>query len=208
MLCKSLFFSTLFSDFRRNVSIFECTKYMPLMNVVCHIQDQMHREYLHSIFAFENGSFSIFRNTVLGRFICSMIRYSDFPVEQKVNEEKAVYFSLPRTSAMPTLFTRFSYIHPDDQRKINDFIIATFNNDFIQYYFVGVNMKMQQKDVITNFILSRKLVSRIGEVEQLKKRAYRAEEKSIEKIVNRLARRVQLQNAVISKIITETAQYQ
>lgn len=177
------------------------------MNVVCHIQDQMHREYLHSIFAFENGSFSVFRNTALGRFICSMVRYSDYPVEQKVTEEKSVYFTLPRTSAMPTLFTRFSYIHPDDQRKINDFLIATFNNDFTQYYFVGINMKIQQKDVITSFILSRKLVSKIGEIEQLKKRAYRAEEKSIEKMVNRLARRVQLQNAAISKNITEMVQH-
>lgn len=177
------------------------------MSVVCHIQDQMHREYLHSIFAFENGYFSVFRNTPLGRFICSMVRYSDYPVEQKVNEEKAVYFTLPRTSAMPTLFTRFCYIHPDDQRKINDFIIATFNNDFTQYYFVGINMKIQQKDVITSFILSRKLVSKIGEIEQLKKRAYRAEEKSIEKMVNRLARRVQLQNATISKNILQISEY-
>lgn len=176
------------------------------MKVVCHIQDQMHRDYLHSIFEYENGSFSVFRNTNLGRFICSMVRYSDYPVEQKVDEEKAVFFTLPRTSAMPTLFKRFCYITPEDQRKINDFLIATFNNDFTQYYFVGINMKMQQKDVITSFILSRKLVSRIGENEQFKKRAYRAEEKSIEKMVNRLARRVQLQNAVISKAIRESAE--
>ncbi|VTQ01773.1 hypothetical protein [Sphingobacterium daejeonense] len=105
------------------------------MNVVCHIQDQMHREYLNSIFAFEDGAFSIFRDTDLGRFICSMVRHSDFPIEQKVNPDKAIYIRLPRTSAIPSLFTRFSYIHPDDQRKINDFLIATFNKDFIQYYF-------------------------------------------------------------------------
>ena len=178
------------------------------MKVVCHIQDQMHREYLHSIFAFENGSFSVFRNTALGKFICSMVRYSDYPVEQKVNEEKAVYFTMPRTSAMPTLFTHFSYIHPDDQRKINDFIIATFNNDFTQYYYAGIKLKMMQKDVITNFILARKLASRIGEVEQLKKRAYRDDQKNIQKMVNRLARWVQLQNAIIVKTIAETAQYQ
>lgn len=177
------------------------------MNVVCHIQDQMHREYLHSFLAFENGSFSVFRNTDLGRFICSMVKYSEFPVEQKVNEEKAVFFTLPRTSAMPTLFTRFSYITPDDQRKINDYIIAIFNNDFTQYYYVGVNLGIKKQDVITNFILSRKLISKIGEYDQLKKRAYRSDIKNLDKMVKRLARRVQLQNAAISKTIAETAQY-
>lgn len=178
------------------------------MNVVCHIQDQMHREYLNSIFAYEDGAFSIFRDTEEGKFICSMIRYSDYPVEQKCDPERAVYFRLPRTSAMPTLFTRFSYIHPDDQRKINDYIIARFNQDFIQYYYVGRNLKMKQKDVIENFILARKLVSKIGEQEQLKKRAYRSEEKSINKIASRLARRVQLQSAFIRKTILEIQQYQ
>ncbi|WP_312139487.1 hypothetical protein [Sphingobacterium sp.] len=178
------------------------------MNVVCHIQDLMHREYLNSIFAYEDGAFSIFRDTEEGKFICSMIRYSDYPVEQKCDPERAVYFRLPRTSAMPTLFTRFSYIHPDDQRKINDYIIARFNQDFIQYYYVGRNLKMKQKDVIENFILARKLVSKIGEQEQLKKRAYRSEEKSINKIASRLARRVQLQSAFIRKTILEIQQYQ
>jgi len=168
----------------------------------------MHREYLNSIFAYEDGAFSIFRDTEEGKFICSMIRYSDYPVEQKCDPERAVYFRLPRTSAMPTLFTRFSYIHPDDQRKINDYIIARFNQDFIQYYYVGRNLKMKQKDVIENFILARKLVSKIGEQEQLKKRAYRSEEKSINKIASRLARRVQLQSAFIRKTILEIQQYQ
>ncbi len=177
------------------------------MNVVCHIQDQMHREYLNSIFAFEDGAFSIFRDTDLGRFICSMVRHSDFPIEQKVNPEKAIYIRLPRTSAIPSLFTRFSYIHPDDQRKINDFLIATFNKDFIQYYFVGKNLDMKQKDVITSFILTRKLISRVGEVEQLKKRAYRAEEKQIQTMVQRLARRVQIQNKAIEKTILDIQQY-
>lgn len=178
------------------------------MNVICHIQDQMHREYLHSIFTIEDGAFKITRDTDLGRFICSMVRPSDYPVEQKVTEDKAVRFILPRTSEMPELFTRFSHIHPSDQRKINDYLIAAFNADFIQYYYVGKGMGLLQKEVITNFILSRKLISRVGEIEQLKKRVYRSEEKDIERMRNRLARRVQLQNAVISKTIQEIQQYQ
>jgi len=171
------------------------------MNVLCHIRDQMHRDYLHSIFSFEDGAFNVTRDTDFGRFLCSMVRSSDFPVEQKVDPERAIYFRFPRTSKIPSLFTRFNYIHPDDQRKINDNLISVFNNDYTQYYFVGISMKLKQKDVITNFILSRKLISRVGEVEQLKKRTYRAEEKQINKMVKRLARRVQLQNAEIKKAI-------
>ncbi|MGH2624093.1 MAG: hypothetical protein ACRDE7_10535, partial [Sphingobacterium sp.] len=93
------------------------------MNVVCHIQDRMHREYLNSLFAMEDGAFSVFRDTEVGRFICSMIRHTEYPIEQKINADKAIYFRLPRTSAIPTLFTRFSYLHPNDQRKINDYLI-------------------------------------------------------------------------------------
>ncbi len=178
-----------------------------IMNVVCHIQDQMHREFLHSIFAYEDGAFSIFRDTDMGRFIVSMVRHADYPIEQKINPEKAIYIRLPRTSAIPSLFTRFSYIHPDDQRKINDYLIATFNREFIQYYFVGKNLGLKQKDVITNFILSKKLVSRVGEIEQLKKRTYRAEEKQLQTMRKRLSRRVQIQNKAIEKTILEYQEY-
>ncbi|GAA4137875.1 hypothetical protein GCM10022216_14370 [Sphingobacterium kyonggiense] len=178
------------------------------MNVICHIQNEMHREYLNAILAFEDGAFSVFRDTDIGRFICSMTKYSDFPIEQNIDPEKAVKFRLPRTSAMPSLFTRWCYIATEDQRRINDFLIAKFDQDFIQYYFVGINLGMKQKDVISNFILARKLISKIGDVEQLKKRTYRLEEKNMKKMVNRLARRVQIQNKIISNSILEMSQYQ
>ena len=178
------------------------------MNVVCHIKDPIHREYLHALFAYEDGAFSVFRDTKVGRFIVSMVRHSDYPVEQKVDEERAVYFRLPRTSAVPSLFRRFSYIHTDDQVKINDYLIATFDNDFTQYYFVGKNLGLQQKIIIQNFILARKLVSKIGDIEQLKKRTYRSEEKAIKTIAERLAKRVRVQNAIITRTIQEIQQYQ
>lgn len=171
------------------------------MNVVCHIKNEMHREYLHHLFAHENDAFSVFRDSPMGRYICSMIRYADYPVEQKVDEDTAVRFRLPRTSAMPTLFQRFCYIAPEDQRKINDNLIATFDLDFVEYYYVGRNLGLQQKVVIQNFILSRKLVSRIGETEQLKKRTYRSEEKQINKLYERLSRRVRVQSAAIRETI-------
>ena len=173
------------------------------MNVVCHIQNQMHRDYLHHLFAEENGAFSVFRDSTLGRFIVSMIKVSDYPVEQKIDESKAVYFRLPRTSAIPSLFQRFCYITPEDQRKINDQLITVFDMDFVQYYYVGKSLGLQQKIVIQNFILARKLTSRIGETEQLKKRAYRREEKEINTLYERLSKRVRVQSAAIKKTILE-----
>jgi len=137
----------------------------------------MHREYLHHLFAYENGAFSVFRDSPIGRFICSLVRYSDFPIEQTIEEDKAVRFRLPRTSAMPSLFQRFCYITLEDQRKINDQLIAKFDLDFIEYYYVGKNLGLQQKVVIQNFILVRKMTRRLLDTEQLKKRYYRKEEK-------------------------------
>jgi hypothetical protein len=161
----------------------------------------MHRDYLHHLFAYENGAFSVFRDSPIGRFICSLIRFSDFPVEQIIDEDKAVRFRLPRTSAMPSLFQRFCYLSAEDQRQINDRLIATFDLDFIEYYYVGKNIGLQQKVVIQNFIIARKLTSRIGETEQLKKRTYRKEEREINKLYERLSRRVRLQSAVIRETI-------
>ncbi|MNJ04795.1 hypothetical protein D3C73_1657160 [compost metagenome] len=64
-------------------------------------------------------------------------------------------------------------------------------------------LKMKQKDVIQTYILSRKLVSKIGDPEQLKKRQYRSEEKQIKQLYERLAKRVRIQNAAIKKVINE-----
>lgn len=173
------------------------------MKVVCHIKDQLLREYLHAIFAFEDGAFSIFRDTKEGKFICSMLKHSSVPVKQKIDEKTAVYFKLPRTSAMRSLFRQCSYISDEDQVKIADFLKASFDLDFTVYYHVGISMGLQQKIVIQNFILARKLVSKIGDVEQLKKRAYRAEEKQLHTMYERLARRVRAQHAVVRKTIEE-----
>ncbi|MGJ1419974.1 hypothetical protein ACR79T_10135 [Sphingobacterium spiritivorum] len=173
------------------------------MNVVCHIKSQLLRDYLHFLFAYEEEAFSVFRDSKEGKFICSMIRYSDFPVETKINPNTVVFFRLPRTSAMPGLFTRFCYITHDDQVKIEDYLKATFDVDFIQYYYSGKNMGLQQKVVIQTFILSRKLANMIGNTEQLKKRQYRSEEKKIKQMSERLAKRVRVQNAIITKTIKE-----
>src|SRR5690606_41413823 len=106
------------------------------MNVICHIKNEMHRDYLHHLFAYENGAFSVFRDSPMGRFICSLVRYSDFPVVQPIDEEKAVYFRLPRTSAIPILCQPFCYITPDDQRERTYWLIATFDSVFTDYYYV------------------------------------------------------------------------
>ncbi|MDQ1150170.1 hypothetical protein QE382_002154 [Sphingobacterium zeae] len=173
------------------------------MNVFCHIKKDILRDYLHHLFAYENDAFSIFRDTKVGKFICSMVKYSDFPVEQKFDPDKSVSFKLPKTSAMPGLFQRFCYISIDDQQKIEDYITATFENDWIQFYYNGMALKLKQKDVIQTYILSRKLVSKIGDPEQLKKRQYRSEEKQIKQLYERLAKRVRIQNAAIKKVINE-----
>ena len=173
------------------------------MNVFCHIKKDILRDYLHFLFAFENEAFSVFRDTKVGKFICSMVRYSDYPVEQKVIDSKVVYFKLPKTSAMPGLFRQFCYITLDDQQKIEDYLNATFENDWIQFYYNGMAMQIQQKEVIQTFILTRKLVTKIGDPEQIKKRQYRAETKQINRLYERFSRRIRLQNAAIQKTIHE-----
>src|SRR5690606_24521295 len=116
------------------------------------------------------------------------------------------FFLMIRPPPRSTLFpytTLFRSITEEDQRKINDHLIATFDLDFIEYYYIGKNLGLQQKIVIQNFIIARKLISRVGETEQLKKRTYRKEEREIHTLYERLSRRVRLQSAAIRKTIQE-----
>lgn len=158
------------------------------MNVICRIKSQMLRDYLKSLFENDGGALKIDRTTDVGKFICSLTKVSDIPQSQDLTDE-CVQFILPVTSHLPELFRKFNYLDANDQKRIEDYIASYFNLDFGMFYLYGKQLGYQEKEVILNFIIDRKLDSQIGDVETLKKRKYREYEKNTKKIHHRLQMR-------------------
>ena len=173
------------------------------MIVLIDIKNPLLREYLHSQFAYEGSAFSIFRHNTFGKALCAMVRKSDLPVPHTITD-RTIKLRLPNTKSIRSHRNHFLYYTVEDQLKLNDLLEALFEIDFDKYYLVGLRMGMQQKDVIHNFILSRKLVSMIGDVETLKKRQYRKEKNALQKATNHLLQKVHYRDRIIKNTI-ETA---
>lgn len=170
------------------------------MIVSCTIKSQLLRDYIHSIFVFEDNAFSVFRTEEFGKYLCSMIKYSQDPVPLLEGDE-VVKFRMPKTSHYPRMYREFIYLDEDANKKIEDMLDVLFRVDFKMYYYNGKELGLQQKIIIQNFIIAKGLVSTIGDIETLKKRQYRSEARRIKQLASNLARRVQYQNNAIQQTI-------
>lgn len=167
------------------------------MTVLLDIKKPMLREYLHYLFAFEEGSFSVFRKQDFGKLLCSLVQYSNLPIRHEETEH-TVKLTLPIGSP-PTTNARNYYLYytKEDQAKLVDYLEVLFNIDLDSYYLSGQRQGFQQKEIIQNFIISRKLVGLIGDNETLKKRLYRKSLKDLEKATEVLIKKAYYRNHVI-----------
>lgn len=173
------------------------------MNVLTSIKKEYLREYLHYLFAFEDNAFSVFRSTDFGKYLCSLIKYSDLPVRHDLPSDTQVALRMPRTSVYKGMQYKFMYFTIEDQRRIEDHLEAIFYLDFDRYYIEAMKLGQQQKIAIQNFIVSRRLTSKIGDVEMIKKRQYRADQRIINRLHRNLRKRAHLQSQIVAKTITE-----
>jgi len=171
------------------------------MIVLIDIKKPMIREYLHSQFAYEADAFSVFRHNTFGKALCAMVSKSDLPVKHE-QSDKTIRIRLPNTKSIRSHRNHFLYYTNEDQLKLNDLIESLFEIDFESYYQAGIRWGMMQKDVIHNFIIQRKLVSMIGDVETLKKRQYRKEKNAIEKVTNHLLQKIHYRDRLIKSALT------
>lgn len=166
------------------------------MTVLLDIKKPMLREYLHYLFAFEEGSFSVFRKIDFGKLLCSMVQYSNLPIRHNENEH-TVKFTLPISRPTANAKNYYLFYTKEDQAKLVDYLEVLFNIDLDSYYLSGQRQGFQQKDIIQNFIISRKLVGLIGDNETLKKRLYRKSLKDLENATEVLLKKAYYRNHVI-----------
>lgn len=172
------------------------------MNIYCTIKDEQLREYLHHLFAFEDDAFCVFRDTDFGKYICSMVRLSDKPVPPPPVTDMTVVFRIPNR-AHDLFSKRFIYLDPGDYKRIEDRLKVDFNLDFNLYIYNALQLGLQRKKAIQNFIISRKLVSKIGDIDTLKKRGYRQEVKRLDILTRKLENRADYQSRIIKRTILE-----
>ncbi len=172
------------------------------MKVYCNIESLLLRDYLHYLFAYEDGAFSVFRDKEFGKYLCAMVHTSDTPPPKPTITDSTVIFTIP--PRVHDLFTKqFLYIRPGDYKRIEDRLKTDYNIDFDKYLYEGLKLGIQRKKVIENFIIHRKLVNKIGDVEALKKRGYRDDLKKLEKLTRQLINRADYQSRLIQKSIQE-----
>ncbi|EMS34598.1 hypothetical protein C943_03285 [Mariniradius saccharolyticus AK6] len=145
------------------------------MKLLLNVTNPLYRDYFRYLFEEQSdGIFRISRESDVGKFICSFVRYSDRPVQQPKTEETLVLL-LPNTDVLKDALYNHVYLSKTDQAQINDFLHVFFNIDLDRYYLKGIKQRMRQKDIIESFIVSRKLTNLLQDNETLKKRLYREE---------------------------------
>ncbi len=88
-------------------------------------------------------------------------------------------------------------------RLIEDYIDCIFYVDFKEYYLWSRQHGLQQKQAIQNFLITRKIVSRIGDYDTLKKFEYRQEKKRLAELTKKFINQVNYQDRIIRESATK-----
>ncbi|MEO9474153.1 MAG: hypothetical protein ABJG41_01420 [Cyclobacteriaceae bacterium] len=138
------------------------------------IKKPLLRSYLAYLFEKDSEVFTVSASHDFGRLLCSLVRYSLKPIK-KADTTHTVKLKLPKVGALTTADNHHIYFSREDTHKLNMFLEATFNIDFDRYYLDGLQMKYQKKEIISTFIITRKLTGLSDPAEAIKKRHYRKE---------------------------------
>ena len=175
------------------------------MQIAISIKNPIYRAYLKGIFELKNGYLLLTRDHDFGKVIISRVKYSREPIKMIV-DHTTVVFDLPSGRSLANGEKYYLYICKEDQAKINEQLDAIFNIDFDRYCLEGKKLSMMQKDVIQAFIISRKIISLIGDNETLKKREYRDQLSVMKKYEDQLRKKAYYRNAHIEKSLNEYKQ--
>lgn len=102
-----------------------------------------------------SGVVKVTRSNDIGRYVYSMLKYSDLPVNKPmkgVEDWHQVTISLPEAKFLFDQ-SRFVYIAVEEIYKLNDYAIAVFNLQFKSFMLMGTDLRMDIKNVIDLFMV-------------------------------------------------------
>jgi len=166
------------------------------MEVIFTVRNAYLLRYLEYLFEKKDGKLFVSRTTDFGRLCISHLHRSENPVPVKKSDLN-VTLVLPKSNYIPQVAERYwLYYDKFDMKRLNDALIAESNIDFKTYYVSGVECGFLQKDIINAYIESRRLF--LDDFDRLKKRSYRSDDKSIEKIRKYLSNKIYFVNKKIT----------
>ena len=135
----------------------------------------------------EDGALKVSSVPAIGKLLIAHCRESGYPVHEPEGD-RIFSLDLPLLPSTQSLCYKFIYYSVSDMAALNLALKAYFDLDFAGYYRRGEKLGFQKKDIVEAFILSRGLVSKDC-FDALHKRVYRAEQRSMATMTDRLMRK-------------------
>lgn len=131
-----------------------------------------------------DGSFRVTMKNDFGRLVIALVRRSPAEILLEENELTAT-LHLPRNTLTQSAEFSYLYFTAQDAARLNVLLDTIFNLDLNAYYQKGCKKRIQKREIIEAFVVSRKLV--IDDfAETIGKRIYREQLKEYSDLVTSL----------------------
>jgi len=105
--------------------------------------------YLKKEFKSNNNEILLTRNHPIGRFISSLVKYTDIPPAPQIGN---IILNIPDTDVIHTEIY-YQYLRAEDYRAIIDYIQSSLDSRIDEYFIGGYRLKLRQKDIIFSIFL-------------------------------------------------------
>ena len=155
------------------------------MTVKINIKNKVLYNYLAYLFNRNpDGSFRVTMKNEFGRLVVALVRRS--PDEVPLEEGQfTANLLLPKNALTKNAELSYLYFTGQDAARLNVLLDTIFTLDLNSYYQKGCKKRIQKREIIEAFVVSRKLVDD-DFAETLGKRVYREELKTCRELVSSL----------------------
>lgn len=161
------------------------------MEVEIRIKDPLLRAYLNGLFEVREGLYIATMDTFTGAVICALARPCDCPPKRDIIDAKTmVTFKLSKSHYNDELRSRFLYLNPAAEAKINIVLRKEFDCNFTAFCVESRILGIPLKESLDQFMVENNMVDFFcGEIETLKKKFYRQEVATMRNAHDRLRKK-------------------
>ncbi len=143
----------------------------------------------------ETGALHVPATNDMGKYLIACLKVSEEP-PRPMEGENIVHLCFSESRATWDLADKWLYYPDSFQKRINYYLKAVFDLDFLSYYRKGEALNMAKKEIVEAFITSRHLCP-VENYEALHKQAYRYQRKVFEDYTRMLMYRVDYINRIL-----------
>ena len=124
-----------------------------------YFRDELIADFFAGVFkSSHRGDVKLSRHHDIGKYICSLIRYSDIKpdIKQPPQGYKPVNVIIPDYPNSNAV-RYWLYLTKEDNQRINDFVKSIFHQEFKAFLIMGQELRILQKDSIEIFMANYRL---------------------------------------------------